>query len=64
MAYDLLVGTLQSKGLLFWKFMGIQEFFTHISFIVGAVMAPRALTCPVTCYFKVRNAGTAIWYPK
>jgi hypothetical protein len=24
----------------------------------------RALTCPVTCFFKVRNAGTAIWYPK
>jgi len=36
----------------------------HISFIVDAFIALRALTCPVTCSFKIRNAGTAIWYPK
>jgi len=36
----------------------------HISFIVDAFIALRALTCPVTCLFKIRNAGTAIWYPK
>jgi len=64
MTYNLLVGALQYKGLHFWKFMGIGKFFMHISFIVDAVIALRALTCPVTCLFKIRNAGTAIWYPK
>ena len=51
MAYDLLVGTLQSKRLHFWKFMGIGEFLIHISFIADAVVERRALTCPVT-YLK------------
>jgi hypothetical protein len=64
MAYDLLVGTLHSKMVHFWKLMGIGEFFMHISFIVDAVIALRALTCPVTCLFKIQNAETAIWYPK
>jgi len=64
MAYDLLVGTLQSKRLHFWKFMGIGEFFILVSFIVDAVIERRALTCPVTCLFKIWNAGTAIRYPK
>ena len=36
----------------------------HISFIVDAVIALRALTCPVTCLFEIQNAETAIWYPK
>ena len=36
----------------------------HISFIVDALTALRALTCPVTHLFKILNAETAIWYPK
>ena len=64
MAYDLLVGTLSSKILNFWNFMGIGEFFMHISFIVVAVMALRALTCLVTCLFKIQITETAIWYPE
>jgi hypothetical protein len=64
LAYDLLVGTLRSKMLHFWKLIGIGEFFMHISFIVVAVIALRALTCPVTHLFKIQNAETAIWYPK
>jgi hypothetical protein len=54
LAYDLLVGTLHSKMLHFWKLMGIGEFFMRISFIVVAVIALRALTCPVTHYLKFR----------
>jgi hypothetical protein len=60
----LLVGTLHSKTLHLWKFMGVEEFFMHISFIVDAVIALRALTCAVISLFKIMNAETAIWYPK
>jgi hypothetical protein len=55
LAYDLLVGTLRSKTLHFWKFM-VVGFFMHISFIVDAFIALRALTCPLTCLFKIQNA--------
>jgi hypothetical protein len=54
MAYDLLVGALQYKWLNFWKFMGIGELFMRVSFVVDAVLALRALTCPLTCLFKFR----------
>lgn len=36
----------------------------HISFVVDTVVALRALTCPLTCLFKIQNAETPIWYPK
>jgi hypothetical protein len=43
--------------------MGL-EFFIHISFVLDAVIALWALSCPVTCLVKIQNAETAIWYPK